>query len=115
SAWGRDHEANLADRRGWLARLQVVARQLAEHPEHVRPDGVEAGHELGQLRVLAAAEARADLDRPGLAVTHPHLHVRGPGLEPDREARLVRELEQRLLVLEQRGVAVRDADAERRG
>ena len=110
----RDDEAHLADRRGRLAGLQVVAGQLAERPEHVRADGVEAGHELRQLGVLAAAEPRADLDRPGLAVAHPHLDVRRPGLEPDREARLVRELEQRLLVLQQRRVAVRDADAERR-
>ena len=52
--------------------------------------GVEAGYELGELGVLAAAEPRADLDDPGNAVLDANLDVGRPGLDPDRAARRVR-------------------------
>src|SRR5512132_1477574 len=109
-----DDEAHLPDGRLRLAVAEVLAAQLAEGPEHVRPDRVEAGHELRQLRVLAAPQPRPDLDRPRLAVLNPDLDVRRPGLQPDRAARGVRELEDPLLLREARRVAMGDADAERR-
>ena len=60
-----DDEADLAAARNGLRALEVTARQLAERPEHVRPDGVEAGYELRELGVLPAAEPCADFDDPG--------------------------------------------------
>ena len=113
-----DDEANLAARRGRLAGPEVVALQLAESPEHVRTDGVEARHQLCQLGVFAAAEACADLDHPRPPVLEPDLHVRRAALDPDRAARAVGQCEQALLCLgwEGRRVAVRNAHAEgRRG
>src|SRR5439155_4562364 len=107
----RDDEPHLTAGRGGLARAEVVLGQLAEGPQDVRPDRVETRDELRQLRILAAAEAGADLDRPRATVLDADLHVPGPALDPDRAARRVGEPEQLSLAIgrEVRRVAVRDA------